>query len=236
MNLIPGSKLTNCPLSPSPCTDQYTLNTTAVATAAQSADSTGQVPVTLDLEQWDADRFQPTGPIGTGPSIVANLNLAISTFKQSNPTAKVGLFAEVPQNTLGATTGFDSLNRQYASVAALVDYYYPVVYNVGYDGTATGDNNWISQLQYNMQQIKNYFPAKKTYPYITPGWTDTSSVFHLLTYDQMMLRLNALKSAGANGCVVWLSSDAKDPATGGPVNLDTTQGWFKALIDFSNAN
>jgi hypothetical protein len=79
---------------------------------------------------------------------VQNLSDAVSTFKADNPGAVVGLYAEVPQNTFTWTATseqtYNSLNPQYAAVAALVDYYSPSLYNYGYDGTASGDASWNS--------------------------------------------------------------------------------------------
>jgi hypothetical protein len=52
----------------------------------------------------------------------------------------------------------------------------------------------------------------------------------------MMYRLNALKAAGADGCILWISSGQIDPATGALLVIDTTAGWFKAVLDFKASN
>lgn len=242
LNLIYSGNLVTCPLAT--CTDEYEVDATKIASEAASADSTGSTRVSLDLEVWDTDRFKPTVATGNGKTIVQNLSEAVSTFKADNPGAVVGLYAEVPQNTFtwSATSAqtYDSLNPQYAAVAALVDYYSPSLYNYGYDGTANGDATWNSAAVFAVDQSRAFDTlngtSKKVLPYITPVWTDSSGTAHILTYDQMMYRLNALKAAGADGCILWISSGQIDPATGVLLVIDTTAGWFKAVVDFKAAN
>ncbi|WP_322044743.1 Ig-like domain-containing protein [Paraburkholderia sp. J67] len=242
LNLIYSGNLVTCPLSS--CTDQYTVDATKIATAAASADSTGATPVSLDLEVWDTKRFYPTTATGNGQSIVQNLSDALTAFKADNPGARVGLYAEVPQNTFGwsatTTQTYDTLNAKYAAVAALVDYYSPSLYNYGYDGTATGDANWNNAAIYAIDQSHAFDTlngtTKNVLPYITPVWTDSSGASQLLTYDQMLYRLKALRAAGADGCVLWISSGQKDPATGQLLVIDTTAGWFKAVLDFMSGS
>ncbi|WP_321814858.1 Ig-like domain-containing protein [Paraburkholderia sp. J69-2] len=242
LNLLYSSKLVTCPLTS--CTDEYTVDTTKIATAAASADSTGAIPVSLDLEVWDTKRFYPTTATGNGQTIVQNLTEALTDFKADNPSAVVGLYAEVPQNTFGwsstTATTYDALNPQYAAVAALVDYYSPSLYNYGYDGTSTGDTDWNSAAVYAVEQSRAFDTlngtSKKVLPYITPVWTDSSNASEILTYDQMMYRLKALKSAGADGCILWISSSQIDPSTGSLLVIDTTAGWFKAVTDFMASN
>jgi hypothetical protein len=242
LNLIYSGNLVTCPLTS--CTDEYEVDATKVASEAASADATGSTLVSLDLEVWDSDRFQPTVPTGNGRTIVQNLSDAVSTFKADNPGAVVGLYAEVPQNTFtwSATSEqtYNSLNPQYAAVAALVDYYSPSLYNYGYDGTENGDASWNSAAVYAVDQSRAFDTlngtTKRVLPYITPVWTDSSGASHILTYDQMMYRLNALKAAGADGCILWISSGQIDPATGALLVIDTTAGWFKAVLDFKASN
>ena len=240
INLIYGSRLLDCP--PSSPSDQCTVDAQKMATSASGADSTGVIPVSLDLEVWDAYRFRPNSATGNGQSILQNLAFAIQTFKNTNPNALVGLYGEAPQNTFGwranTCATYGPLDQKYAPVAALVDFYSPVLYNYGYDGTANGDSNWQSALTFDVQQAQAYDSGsskKDMFPYITPGWKDSSGRSQLLTYDQMMFRLNALKASGATGCIVWISSSAVD-ASGKPVAVDATSGWFKAIVDFVAAN
>lgn len=238
LNLIYSGNLVTCPLTS--CTDEYVVDATKIATQAASADSTGATPVSLDLEVWDTKRFYPTTATGNGLSIVQNLTLALTDFKADNPGASVGLYAEVPQNTYTwtstTTATYSALNPQYASVAALVDYYSPSLYNYGYDGTATGDANWNSSAVFAVDQSHAFDTlngtSKKVLPYITPAWTDSSGVSEFLTYDQMMYRLKALRAAGADGCILWISSSQIDPSTGKLLVIDTTSGWFKAVLDY----
>jgi hypothetical protein len=196
-------------------------------------------PVSLDAEEWDEKRFTPSAPISNGKSIVQNLVDVVRTFKLANPGADVGLYSEVPQNTYGFTDNteavHDKLNPQYAEVAALVDYYSPSLYNYRYDGTPAGDQRWVRAVAYAVQACRildriNH-TSKPILPFITPAWTDAEKNTRYLSYEQMVWRMQMLMRLGANGCILWLSSSAKEADGSEALVLDPTQGWLKAAVD-----
>jgi hypothetical protein len=212
-----------------------TLNAEKLRKIARDANKA--YPVSLDAEEWDTSRFVPGRPTLNGKSMVQNLVDVVSTFRQANADVDVGLYSEVPQNTYGFTNTtasvHDKLNRQYAEVAALVDYYSPSLYNYRYDGSPAGDELWARSAAYAihacrlLDSINN--SSKPILPYITPAWSDGYSRY--LNYEQMAFRLQTLQRLGANGCILWLSSSAKEPGTSEPLSLDPNQGWLKAAVD-----
>lgn len=197
--------------------------------------------VALDAEEWDASRFHPDTPTANGKSIVQNLVELVRTFKRANPDALVGLYSEVPQNTYGftATTPVvhDRLNAHYAAVAAEVDYYSPSLYNYRFDGTAAGDAQWVRAAAYAIHACELLDGINRTrkpvLPYVTPAWQDAGHAPHYLTQAQMRFRLEILKRLGASGCILWLSSSAKEPGTDAPLVLDPSTGWLRAAVDFA---
>jgi len=179
--------------------------------------------VSLDMESWN--RFNP---LTTSPKLIQVINY----FKASNPNSQLGLYSTVPVNTYGYSpnihTTYDKLNQEYSALAAKVDYFSPTLYNYnGLDLVA-----WKNAAAYNVQACKLYgFHSKKILPYITPsvlvGGVNTS-----LSYNDMMLRLQYLYDLGANGCIVWTSSNSRD-LNGDKLYFDVASGWGKALIDFA---
>jgi hypothetical protein len=197
--------------------------------------------VALDAEEWDASRSHPDSPLANGKSIVQNLVDVVQTFKRANPAALVGLYSEVPQNTYGftATTPavYDELNPHYAPVAAQVDYYSPSLYNYRFDGTPAGDAQWARSAAYAVHACRLLDGLNRTrkpvLPYVTPAWKDTGNVARYLTEDQMRFRLQTLRQLGASGCILWLSSSAKEPGGDAPLVLDPTTGWLRAAVEFA---
>ncbi|WP_421089196.1 hypothetical protein [Pseudochrobactrum sp. MP213Fo] len=215
------------------------LNENKLRDIAKNADPLQHV--SLDAEEWNQYRFQPNKPLPDGQTIVQNLAKIVSFFKQVNPAAQVGLYSEVPQNTYGynekTAAIYDKLNPEYVKVAKAVDYYSPSLYNYGhYDGTAEADMKWRQAAEYAAhacQLLDNLNQSSKpVFPYISPGWKDKSGQQRYLTYDQMHFRLTSLKALNAKGCILWLSSNAKEQDGGEGLALDPYNGWLKAAIDF----
>jgi len=178
-------------------------------------------PVSLDLEGWN--RFDT---IRTPGRLIAIIN----EFKKVNGSSQVGLYATVPQNTYGysaAINKYDNWNKAYFSVAASVDYFSPSLYN--YNGTDT--SAWNKAAVYNINACKQYkFTTKRILPYITPE-VRQNGVTTLLSYDEMMSHLLTLYNLGADGCIVWTSSQTRD-SNSNKIYVDVNSGWGKAIVDF----
>jgi len=188
------------------------------------ADRAGSDIVALDLEAWD--RFNPATP--------RKIADVVKKFKRENPYAAVGLYATIPQNTYGwhaeRLRDAERLNAMYASLADDVDYYSPSLYN--YDGVDY--SAWRNSAKYNIEAARQ-LPRKKILPYVTPEVWESGKVTGKttwLTYEQMRQRLTALKALGADGCIIWTSSESRDSAGQQPV-VDPNSGWFKAVVEFA---
>jgi hypothetical protein len=62
-----------------------------------------------------------------------------------------------------------------------------------------------------------------------------SGVTRWLTYDEMMERLQALKTLGADGCIIW-GGKAEHDASGVHPTLDPRHGWLEAVDVFAHQN
>jgi hypothetical protein len=200
-------------------------------------------PVSLDAEEWDSYRFKPDALLPNGLSIVQNLIEVVRTFKQTNPNTPVGLYSEVPQNTFGFSASMASvygpLNQKYAKLAAEVDFYSPSLYNYGYSGRVSDDDQlWLRAAEYAMRTCRMLddiqHTTKPALPYISPAWLDDNKNTRYLSYEQMHFRLESLMKLGASGCILWLSSDAKEPDGQDKLILDPHAGWLKAATEFAS--
>ena len=197
-----------------------TINNEKIRQVATESDRQRRVLVSLDLEGWDRASAQT-------PDLLLK---TLEVFRKTNPDAMVGLYATVPQNTYGwradRQSSYDALNAKYEAVADAVDYFSPSLYN--YSGSDFA--SWEDGARYNISAAKKYSSTKKIIPYITPEVSENGST-RWLSYDEMMQRLEALSSLGADGCIVWASSQTRDSA-GKPPVLDPSNGWLKAVSDF----
>jgi hypothetical protein len=201
-----------------------TINADKIRDLANSADRKRNVPVSLDLEGWDR----------SAPGTPGLLLQTLKEFRATNPDAMVGFYATVPQNTYGwredKQKSYDDLNSKYAVLAEAVDYFSPSLYNYSKGDFAA----WEKSARYNISAARKYSSTKKVLPYITPEVSENGAT-RWLSYDEMMSRLEALKSLGADGCIVWTSSQTRDASGNAPV-LDPSTGWLKAVSDFGKKN
>lgn len=142
----------------------------------------------------------------------------------------MGLYATVPQNTYGyddKISRYDKVNKAYSQVAAAVDYFSPSLYNY----KTTDSLLWKKSAVYSIGACKKYnYPAKKILPYLTPE-ISINKTTSLLTYSEMMFRLQTLYDLGADGCLIWTSSGTRDNK-GNKIYIDENEGWLKAVKDF----
>jgi hypothetical protein len=183
--------------------------------------------VSLDLEEWR--RFDT---LRTSKRILE----AIQIFRKTNSRSKIGLYATVPQNTYGyddKISRYDKWNKAYAGVAAVVDYFSPSLYNY----KNTDGNDWRKAAAYSIDACRQYgYPNKKIIPYITPEISNKEKGgTAMLTYDEMLFRLQTLYELGADGCLIWTSSGTRD-TNGKKPYINENEGWFKAVKDFADAH
>ncbi|WP_158994216.1 hypothetical protein [Mucilaginibacter sp. L196] len=217
-NLIYESRIANFPDGNK---THGVIDTPRLQGFAKLASLEPEVLVALDLEGWN--RFDT---VNTTRKLID----AVNTFKAINKQSPVGFYATVPQDTYGNpkdTVLCNKLNKAYANVAAVVDYFSPSLYN--YRGA--GRDEWKKEVLYNVAACKKYgYPQKKIIPYITPEITINGHT-ELLNYDEMLYRLNTLYELGVDGCLLWTSSGTRD-ADGKRPFVNEDEGWLKAVKDF----
>ncbi|MDM1337019.1 hypothetical protein HXZ93_13560 [Acinetobacter pseudolwoffii] len=200
-------------------------------------ESKPEVPISFDLEIGNRNK-----PETILPSLLAIIDL----YHAYGGKAPIGVYATLPQNTFGGsklTTKREAqlvqLNKQYEIIAKKIDFLSPVFYF--YDGNDL--DNWKKSVDFGMRQSHLY--AKKynlkIYPYITnsfrnspknpqtQGWT-----IELLDQKQMLNTLCYLKTKGADGAIIWASSQVVDANGVKPV-INVQAPWFKGVQKFEKS-
>ncbi len=200
---------------------------------AKAAIATPNIPVSFDTEF--GNRMRPETVI---PSVTEILNI----YHRYNKVTPAGVYATAPQNSYAWKPNiarFDTLNPRYASIAHLLDFLSPVLYN--YEGPDT--KAWERAAVYNMAAAKKYNTGKPIIPYIedaivlkkNKGDKKSPIPVRMLTEAEMHTRLQTLYDLGASGCIVWASTRFRTADEKAPV-FDRNSGWGKALVDFALAH
>jgi hypothetical protein len=201
---------------------------------AKAALATPGIPVSFDTEF--GNRLRPE-------TVVPGSTEILNIYHRYNKVTPAGVYGTAPQNTYAWKPNighFDELNQRYASIANLVDFFSPVLYN--YEGADTAA--WQRAAVYNVAAAKQYNTGKPVIPYINIGivlnpgqkTNKTGPVpVRMLTEAEMQTRLQTLYDLGASGCIVWASTRFRTPDGKAPV-FDRDSGWGKALVDFAQAH
>lgn len=200
-------------------------------------ESMRDVPISFDLEIGNRNKPE---------TILPTLLAIIDLYHAYGGKAPIGVYATLPQNTFGGSkltekreTQLINLSKQYEVIANKIDFLSPVFYF--YDGDDF--DNWKKAVDFGMRQSHLY--AKKynlkIYPYITnsfrnspknpqtQGWT-----IELLDQKQMLNTLCYLKTKGADGAIIWASSQVVDANGVKPV-INVQAPWFKGVQKFEKS-
>lgn len=200
-------------------------------------ESMRDVPISFDLEIGNRNKPE---------TILPTLLAIIDLYHAYGGKAPIGVYATLPQNTFGGSkltekreTQLINLSKQYEVIANKIDFLSPVFYF--YDGDDF--DNWKKAVDFGMRQSHLY--AKKynlkIYPYITnsfrnspknpqtQGWT-----IELLDQKQMLNTLCYLKTKGADGAIIWASSQVVDTNGVKPV-INVQAPWFKGVQKFEKS-
>ncbi|WP_157697663.1 hypothetical protein [Caballeronia calidae] len=195
---------------------------------ARAASKEGVELVSLDNEF--GDRLRPE-------TVIPQTLELIRLFRNHGNSFALGVYATAPQATYGwhpeKLEMTEGLNVQYKSVAEAVDVLSPALYN--YDGHDF--EKWKRSAYFHISQSKIY-GGKPIIPYISP-YVELKKTevprngvkVEELTEQEMRERLNVLYDQGADGCIVWASSQSVGPDNK-QLLFDPSRGWGKALVEF----
>lgn len=194
-----------------------------------------KIPISFDLEI--GDRNNPE-------TILPRLLAIIDLYHAHGGKAPIGVYATLPQNTFGGSkltvkrkAELIELNKQYEIIAEKIDFISPVLYF--YDGENLDE--WRKAVDFNLVQSKSLASRYnlKIYPYITNsfrmgeknkntgGWT-----VKLLNQKQMKDTLTYLDKKGADGAIIWASSQVVDDSGLRPV-IQKNSPWIKGIKSFN---
>lgn len=198
---------------------------------AEESQNAPNIPISFDIEI--GDRYKPETVL---PVVQETLRL----YREYKGAAPVGVYALLPNDTYNhKLVGknyqmYLDLNQKYASIAKQVDFLSPVFYNYQKKDIEA----WKKTVDFNMVEAKKY--AKKynlkIIPYITSTYHDRKDKFYVeqMTYEEMKQRLTYLKKVGADGVILWESSEGYEISSKGKPVIDFTKGWSKAVYQFKH--
>lgn len=204
---------------------------TKIRAVAQVAAESGAELVSFDNEF--GDRFQP--------DTVIPRTLELVRLYRKYGHLPVGVYGTAPQTTYGWRPEkrqlTELLNARYQPVAEAVDVLSPVLYN--YD--RHDFEKWSNSARIQIGQSRIY-GNKPIIPYISPYVEVATTVVpkggvqvEELDGREMMARLDTLYRLGADGCIVWASSEAIG-SDHRPLAFDGSRGWGRALVEFARAH
>lgn len=193
---------------------------------AEESQQAPNVLISFDIEI--GDRYKPETVL---PVVQETLRL----YHYYKGAAPVGVYALLPNDTynhklIGKNHQmYLDLNQKYASIAKQVDFLSPVFYNYQKKDIEA----WKKTVDFNMAEAKKY--AKKynlkIIPYVTSTYHESKDKFYVeqMTYNEMKQRLTYLKTVGADGVILWESSEGFEISSKGKPVIDFTKGWTKAI-------
>lgn len=193
-----------------------------------------EIPISFDLEIGNRNK-----PETVLPTLLKIINL----YHTYDGKAPIGVYATLPQNTFGGSKlttkrkqQLIKLNKQYEIIANKIDFISPVLYF--YDGEDL--NSWKKSVDFNLDQSK-ILAAKynlKIYPYITNSFRMSQKnkktggwMIELLNQKQMYHVLTYLDQKGANGAIIWASSQVID-RSGSRLLITTNSPWVQGIKNF----
>lgn len=198
--------------------------------------SNPDIPISFDYEL--GNRFKPE-------TILPKILEIIDLYRFYGGKAQVGVYALLPQNTYGgAKLTYDQqkkyveLNKKYEILAKKINFLSPSLYF--YDGKNM--ENWKKSVDFNIGQ--SIFFAKKyglkIYPYITNTYTISkvdpvtkSWRVMYLSCSEMNQVVTYIRSRGADGIIIWNSSNVLDQYGKKPV-INLKNSWFEGTFKTCN--
>jgi len=196
-----------------------------------------EIPISFDIEVGNDRKPETVLPI-----VLKTLKL----YHYLGGQAKVGVYSLLPVSTEGEMLsdaripGYQLLNKKYEPIAELVDFLSPVIYNYN----IRDPRIWKKIIDINMAESHKY--ANKynleIYPYITASYyfpeKDPKTGMRYvepLTDIEMRDRLLYFKQKGADGVILWESSETRQKNGSKPL-MDFKSNWAKGVSDFIQKN
>lgn len=187
------------------------------------------IPISFDIEI--GDRYKPETVL---PVVRETLHL----YRYYGGVAPVGVYALLPNDTynhklVGSNYNkYIKLNKKYESIAKDVDFLSPVFYNYQKKDV----DAWKRTVDFGMLEAKKYAKRYnlKIIPYITSTYHEKKDRFYVeqMTRHEMEQRLDYLKQVGADGVIVWESSQGFEISRNGKPIIDFSKGWTQAVSKF----
>ena len=234
INLSSQSALVSPYVANNPGPTDNLPNFPAVDSLARSL--SGQtVPLTFDIEVWP----YWTTASGNLNQTIKWLKQVVDSFKQMNSLTPVGYYGVVPEqayqwrsidpvNNPSGYSSWKNINASMASVASLIDIFFPSFY--AYD---TDTSSWRKMVDSTVSVAKRYGTGKPIYAYIWPQYHD-GSAYNLQYIDTARWRfqLQTLYSR-INGCVLWTSNTDQ---YGNKISWDPNMPWWQVTKSFMVIN
>lgn len=188
-------------------------------------------PISFDIE---------LGRSAPKEKVLSIVNEVLDLYHSFKGKAPVGVYALLPQNTYGGKKldekqkeKYILLNQEYETLAKKVDFLSPVFYF--YDGKDM--DLWKKAVDFNMMEAQKY--AKKyqlkIYPYIANSFKlSTKKPIKIVQLDnkQMLSMLDYLNSKGADGAIIWASSETVEDDGNKPTLGLSENSWEHGIFQF----
>lgn len=220
----------------SPCDSCISKRATALVTTEGF-----RGPIQLDVEEWQ--RLKNTSGQDSGvadqldvrrssrslvDSTLALFLNVLNIFKQTLPQSHTGYYGVPPigeyltiaNNNPDSIAAWKAADDYLDTLSKSVDAFYPSLYTF-----YTNQADWVKVARAQVSEAKRISLAKPVYPYIWPQYHEGGQFTNhpYVDHDYWKLELETLKSAGANGVVIW---------GGFQEEWSDTLGWWRATKEF----
>lgn len=184
--------------------------------------------VVINIEHWPLNiRNTPTAQVDESMRKFLDI---FSWFRSERPDVKIGVYSMFPgrdywtpvNNRPAEMAAWRAANEYLRPLANAVDYIFPSIYTFYND-----PNGWEVYARANIREAQIY--GKPVYPFLWPTYHDSTVLRgQSISREFMRRQYDVMRSAGANGFVVWEWAPH--------VQWTNTFPWFQELDDFIGDN
>ena len=190
-------------------------------------------PLVIDIECYGT-KENPDDPAKTTAQETEWLRSIVETFQRENPGQLVGVYSYPPERYGGCSSyppGSPTYNERWEDwaernaimqpLADQVHAEYPSLY-----GLYSKMEQWVQFATGNIEQTYMLAPNKKVIAYLWPEWHNNAEAEGFIGYDDWMVMLETCFEH-CDGIAIW---------EGSWYDLDESQPWWQATVDFCNAH